>query len=208
MAPLNPALGSSPLSSASINAEGKLSIDCTCDGKGESARDRVERCPCRDEVVAVSLWHNRSGSGEGRTAGPTTSRPNQRGWHRNRQESARSGSTIVARPSIRCAPRGRAKTYHITVFALKDKVHIAPDQASRANLLPAIKNLVLAEGTLDFNTNGREHNEIPISLVATFARTWVDARSCPRSGERGYYSLRSGFFRERGRTTSSTSWSS
>lgn len=42
------------------------------------------------------------------------------------------------------------KQYHITVYALSATLKLAPEKATRANLLEAIKDLTLAEGTLDF----------------------------------------------------------
>ena len=42
------------------------------------------------------------------------------------------------------------KKYHITVYALSAEPKLSPDKATRANLLTAIKDITLAEGTLDF----------------------------------------------------------
>ena len=42
------------------------------------------------------------------------------------------------------------KQYHITVYALSAELKLSPDKATRANLLAAIKDITLAEGTLDF----------------------------------------------------------
>ena len=42
------------------------------------------------------------------------------------------------------------KQYHITVYALSAELKLTPDKATRANLLAAIKDITLAEGTLDF----------------------------------------------------------
>ena len=42
------------------------------------------------------------------------------------------------------------KQYHITVYALSAELKLAPDKATRANLLDAIKDITLAAGTLDF----------------------------------------------------------
>jgi len=42
------------------------------------------------------------------------------------------------------------KQYHITVYALSAELKLTPDKATRANLLEAIKDIALAEGTLDF----------------------------------------------------------
>ncbi|MBC8112936.1 MAG: YHYH protein [Candidatus Saccharimonas sp.] len=42
------------------------------------------------------------------------------------------------------------KQYHITVYALSAELKLTPDKATRANLLAAIKDITLAEGTLNF----------------------------------------------------------
>ena len=42
------------------------------------------------------------------------------------------------------------KQYHITVYALSAELKLTPDKANRASLLEAIKDITLAEGTLDF----------------------------------------------------------
>ena len=42
------------------------------------------------------------------------------------------------------------KQYHITVYALSAELKLSPDKTNRANLLSAIKDITLAEGTLDF----------------------------------------------------------
>jgi phosphatidylethanolamine-binding protein (PEBP) family uncharacterized protein len=42
------------------------------------------------------------------------------------------------------------KKYHITVYALSEELKLPADKATRANLLAAIKDITLAEGTLDF----------------------------------------------------------
>ena len=43
-----------------------------------------------------------------------------------------------------------AKLYYITVYALSAELKLAPEKATRANLIEAIKDITLAEGTLDF----------------------------------------------------------
>ena len=43
-----------------------------------------------------------------------------------------------------------AKLYHVTVYALSAELKLSPEKADRASLLKAIKDITLAEGTLDF----------------------------------------------------------
>jgi phosphatidylethanolamine-binding protein (PEBP) family uncharacterized protein len=49
-----------------------------------------------------------------------------------------------------CSKGPGAKEYHLTVYALSREPMLTKDQATRANLLTAIKELTLAEGTLTF----------------------------------------------------------
>ena len=49
-----------------------------------------------------------------------------------------------------CSKGPGVKTYHLTIYALSGQPKLIADQATRANLLTAIKTLTIAEGTLDF----------------------------------------------------------
>ena len=49
-----------------------------------------------------------------------------------------------------CSKGPGVKTYHLTIYALSGPPNLTADQATRANLLTAIKTLTIAEGTLDF----------------------------------------------------------
>lgn len=149
--PLNPAAAKLALSSSSINAEGKLSIDCTCDGKGESPAIAWKDAPAGTKSFAISLWHTAPDQEKSywlvyNIPAPSTGLVQKS----NGVGTVGLNDRRKAAFDPMCSKGPGEKTYHITVFALKDKVNIAPDQANRANLLPAIKNLVLAEGTLNF----------------------------------------------------------
>jgi hypothetical protein len=49
-----------------------------------------------------------------------------------------------------CSKGPGVKKYHITVYALSAAPKLPADHATRANLLKAIKDITLAESTLDF----------------------------------------------------------
>ena len=49
-----------------------------------------------------------------------------------------------------CSKGPGVKKYHLTVYALSAKAALVASQATRANLLKAIKDITLAEATLDF----------------------------------------------------------
>lgn len=49
-----------------------------------------------------------------------------------------------------CSKGPGAKTYNLTVYALSSELKLKPDQANRAALLAAVKDVAIAEGTLTF----------------------------------------------------------
>lgn len=49
-----------------------------------------------------------------------------------------------------CSKGPGVKTYHITVYALSEQPKLAAGKVTRASLREAIKDITLAEGTLDF----------------------------------------------------------
>jgi phosphatidylethanolamine-binding protein (PEBP) family uncharacterized protein len=49
-----------------------------------------------------------------------------------------------------CSKGPGVKKYHVTVYALSSEVKLAKGSDNRANLLKAIKDISLAETTLDF----------------------------------------------------------
>lgn len=149
--PLNPAASKLTLSSASIDARGRLSIDCTCDGKGESPAIAWKDAPAGTKSFAVSLWH--TAPDQEKSYWLVYNIPAQSTGLAQKSSGVGTVGLNDRRKATfdpMCSKGPGVKTYHITVFALKDKLNIAPDQTNRANLLPAIKDLVLAEATLDF----------------------------------------------------------
>ena len=54
-----------------------------------------------------------------------------------------------------CSRGPGVKTYHLTVYALSSELKLKSDQVNREVLPSAIKDITLAEGTLDFTEERR-----------------------------------------------------
>lgn len=146
-----PGVGRLVVTSDSVGADGKLSIDCTCDGQGQSPAVAWQGLPAGTKSVAISLWHVA---------------PDQEKSYwvvydipadvEQLKQNARGVGTLGVNDKRRaeydpmCSKGPGRKTYHVTVYALSAPVKLAAEKASRAHLLATIKDVTLAEGTLDF----------------------------------------------------------
>jgi phosphatidylethanolamine-binding protein (PEBP) family uncharacterized protein len=140
------------VSSSSVDAEGRLSIDCTCDGKGQSPAVAWEGTPAGTVAFAVSLWH-------------TAPDQEKSYWlvynipanSRQITQNGRPDGTVGVNDRRKrefdpmCSKGPGVKTYHLTVYALSRTIDLPPDKVSRAALLNAIKEITLAQGTFDFD---------------------------------------------------------
>lgn len=139
------------VSSSSVDANGRLSIDCTCDGKRQSPAVSWKGAPAGTKAFAVSLWHTAPDQEKSYWLVyniPATSQ----GIKQNDRPEGTVGLNDRRRPEFdpMCSKGPGLKTYHLTVFALSRPVNLAPDKATRAALLEAVKEITLSEGTLDF----------------------------------------------------------
>jgi phosphatidylethanolamine-binding protein (PEBP) family uncharacterized protein len=137
--------------STSVGPDQRVSVDCTCDGLGQSPAVAWENAPQGTKSFAISMWHTAPDKEKSywvvynipadtrdlkqNAAGVGTGGVND--WRRRTYEPI-------------CSQGPGSKTYHITVFALSEELKFAAGQATRAGLLKAIKGRVLAEATLDF----------------------------------------------------------
>ena len=140
------------VSSSAIGSDNKLPIEFTCDGDGISPPVAWSGAPQGSKFYALSLWHTAPDREKSywvvyNIPAQTTQLP------KNALRSiGRVGSNDMRRNAYEpmCSKGPGVKTYHITIYALKDELKLDPSQASRANLLAEIKDLLLAEGTLTF----------------------------------------------------------
>jgi Raf kinase inhibitor-like YbhB/YbcL family protein len=139
------------VTSSSVDAGGFLTVDCTCDGKRESPAVSWTNVPEGTKSFAISLWHTAPDQEKSywvvyNIPATTTSLA---------QKSPPNGTLGLndrRRPEFdpMCSKGPGVKTYHITVYALSSKLNLAPEKATRAELLAAMKEITLATGTLDF----------------------------------------------------------
>ncbi len=138
------------VSSNSVDADGMLSIDCTCDGKKQSPSVAWKGAPAGTKAFAVSLWHT----------APDQEKSywliyNIPATTNSIEQNAKPEGTMGLNDRRRteydpmCSKGPGVKTYHLTVFALSRSIDLPPDKITRAALLDAIKEISLAEGTLD-----------------------------------------------------------
>lgn len=129
----------------------KLPAEFTCDGQGISPPVAWSGAPKETKCFALSLWHTAPDQEKSYwilyniPAGTT-----------RLQKSSKSvgvaGINDMRRAAYEpmCSKGPGVKTYHITVFALSRDIKLPPNQANRANLLEAIRDITVAEGTLTF----------------------------------------------------------
>jgi phosphatidylethanolamine-binding protein (PEBP) family uncharacterized protein len=153
----HPQIGNMKLTSSSVSTAGRLSVDCTCDGKSQSPAVAWENAPAGTKSFVVSLWHTAPDQEKSywllyNIPASTTSLPqNVRGVGmaglNDRKE--RSFDPMCSRgPGV--------KTYHITVYALSEELKLNPASTNRAAIVDAVKQITLAETTLDFQYERQE----------------------------------------------------
>ena len=139
------------VTSSSVDAKGFLSIDCTCDGASESPAVEWKAAPVGTKSFAISLWHTAPDQEKSywviyNIPANVTKIP------KNSKTLGKLGLNDRRRAEYdpMCSKGPGVKTYHVTVFALSAEPQLPPDKANRVGLLEAIKDITLAEGTLDF----------------------------------------------------------
>ncbi|GDY10703.1 hypothetical protein LBMAG52_41910 [Planctomycetia bacterium] len=141
------------VTSSSVDAKGFISLDCTCDGASQSPALEWKDAPKGTKSFAVSLWHTAPDQEKSYwliyniPANVTKLAKNAKGIGKLGLNDKRR-----AEYDPMCSKGPGVKEYHISVFALSAEQipNLSPDKANRAGLLEAIKNITLAEGTLDF----------------------------------------------------------
>jgi Raf kinase inhibitor-like YbhB/YbcL family protein len=153
----HPQIGNMKLSSSSVSAAGRLSVDCTCDGKSQSPAVAWENAPEGTKSFVVSLWH-------------TAPDQEKSYWLLyNIPASVKSLPQNVRGVGIAglndrkergfdpmCSRGPGVKTYHITVYALSEELKLNPASTNRAAVVDAVKNIKLAETTFDFQYERQE----------------------------------------------------
>lgn len=139
------------VTSASLDAEGNLPVECSCDGAGASPAVEWKNVPAGTKSFALSLWHVAPDQEKSYwvvynvPADVTKLAKNSKNVGRIGLNDKRKNDYDPM-----CSKGPGQKTYHITVWALSSELSLPAGKATRAELLDAIRNLAVAEGTLDF----------------------------------------------------------
>lgn len=138
------------VSSSSLDSRGRLAVDCTCDGKGQSPAIAWSEPPPGTKSFAVSIWHSAPDREKSYwlvydIPATTTSLP-----------AKAIGIGVVGLNDRRqaaydpmCSRGPGVKVYHITVFALSRTLNLPASATDRAKLLDSITDITLAHTTLD-----------------------------------------------------------
>jgi Raf kinase inhibitor-like YbhB/YbcL family protein len=139
------------VTSSGVNDQGFLSSEFTCDGKSISPPVEWKGAPAGTKFFALSVWHVAPDQEKSYWVVyniPATVTK----LEKNSQGIGVAGINDKRRAEYdpMCSRGPGVKIYHVTVYALSAELSLAAGQESRANLLAAIKEITLAEGTLDF----------------------------------------------------------
>lgn len=150
-APAAGAKGKLQVSSESVDKRGFIAVACTCDGGGQTPAVSWSDVPAGTKCLAVSVWHTAPDQEKSYWLVyniPAT----VAGWKANEAPRGTVGLNDKRKATYdpMCSKGPGVKEYHVTVFALSQELTLTADKATRANLLTAIKNITLAEGTLTF----------------------------------------------------------
>ena len=139
------------MTSPAIAADGSLPVEFTCDGAGVSPPIEWQPGPPGTQCYALTLWHEAPDMVKSYWVvhgipGDVTRLP----------KDSRTIGTLGLNDKRRaaydpmCSKGPGRKTYHVTVHALSAAPDLPAASATRDALLAAIRDTVLAEGTLTF----------------------------------------------------------
>lgn len=139
------------VTSSAIGSDGRISSEFTCDGKSASPPIAWKGVPNGTKSVAISLWHTAPDQEKSYWLVyniPTTVDH----LDKNDKTTGTVGLNDKKKAGYdpMCSKGPGAKKYHITLYALSTEVKIAKGNDNRSAFLKAIKDVTLAETTLDF----------------------------------------------------------
>lgn len=139
------------VTSSALDADGFISAEYTCDGDSASPPVEWKNAPQGTKFFALSLWHTAPDQEKSYwvlyniPAKVTKIAKNVEGVGTLGLNDKRR-----AEYDPMCSKGPGVKKYHITVYALSAEPRLAAGEATRVNLLDAIQDITIAEGTLDF----------------------------------------------------------
>ena len=140
------------VTSPAFEPGGSIPVEYTGDGASASPPIEWKNAPAGTKSFAVNLWHI-PGPGDMKSYWVVYNIPaNATKLSKNDKSTGTLGlNDKKQRAYDPMKSKGPGlKQYHITVYALSEELKLAPESATRAKLLEAIKDITLAEGTLDF----------------------------------------------------------
>ena len=153
----HPQIGNMQLTSSSISAAGRLSVDCTCDGKSQSPAVAWDHVPEGTKSIVVSLWH--TAPDQEKSYWLLYNIPaSTKGLPQNVRGVGTAGLNDRRERTYdpMCSRGPGVKTYHITVYALSSELKLNPADTNREKIVAAVRDITLAETTLDFQYERQE----------------------------------------------------
>jgi phosphatidylethanolamine-binding protein (PEBP) family uncharacterized protein len=138
------------VSSESVDRDGRLLAECTCDGEGKTPAVAWKNAPPGTKAFAVSLWH--TAPDREKSYWLVYNIPaDSTGWGAGAKPPGTVGLNDRQRAPYDplCSKGPGVKTYHLTVYALSAPARLSPDKATRKGLLEAIARTTLGEATLN-----------------------------------------------------------
>jgi len=139
------------VSSSAIGADGMLPVEFTCDGQSVSPPIQWQGAPAGTKSFALSLWL--TAPDQEKSYWLVYNIPvNIDHLDKNDNRTGTVGLNDEKRAAYdpMCSKGPGEKKYHVTVYALSSELKLAKGSDNRASFLKAIKNVSLAETTLDF----------------------------------------------------------
>jgi phosphatidylethanolamine-binding protein (PEBP) family uncharacterized protein len=139
------------LSSSSVDTKGSLSVDCSCDGKGQSPAIAWKNLPEGTKSIALSMWHE----------APDREKSYWLVYNipvdvTQLEQNSKGVGTLGVNDKKRaeydpvCSKGPGSKTYHLTVYAFSRTIQKSSSELNRNRLLEEFKKFGLGEKTLDF----------------------------------------------------------
>ena len=134
-----------------MDTKGSLSVDCSCDGKGQSPAIAWKNLPEGTKSIAISMWHE----------APDREKSYWLVYNipvdvTQLEQNSKGVGTLGVNDKKRaeydpvCSKGPGSKTYHLTVYAFSRTIQKSSSELNRNRLLEEFKKFGLGEKTLDF----------------------------------------------------------
>lgn len=128
-----------------------IPAEFTCDGQSASPPIQWKGAPAETKAYAFSLWH--TAPDQEKSYWLVYNIPADTDHlDKNDKQTGTVGLNDKKKSAYdpMCSKGPGVKKYHITIYALSSEVKLSKGSDNRAGLLKAIKDITLAETTLDF----------------------------------------------------------